>query len=67
MPQYLTLDDVDVNGLDVLVRSDLNVPMEEGVITDDFRIRAATAHPGASRRLGCPGERLLAPRSPGRR
>ncbi|HEU5111849.1 MAG TPA: phosphoglycerate kinase [Acidimicrobiia bacterium] len=41
MPQYLTLDDVEVNGLDVLVRSDLNVPIEGGVITDDFRIRAA--------------------------
>jgi phosphoglycerate kinase len=41
MPEYLTLDDVNVNGLDVLVRSDLNVPIEDGVITDDFRIRAA--------------------------
>ncbi len=41
MPEYLTLDDVNVAGLDVLVRSDLNVPLENGKISDDFRIRSA--------------------------
>ncbi|MEN9823371.1 MAG: phosphoglycerate kinase [Actinomycetota bacterium] len=37
-----TLDDLgDVRGKRVLVRTDFNVPMEGGEITDDFRIRAA--------------------------
>lgn len=41
MQTYLTLDDVDVKGAAVLVRSDLNVPIDNGQITDDFRIQAS--------------------------
>ena len=37
-----TIDELgDVRGRRVLIRSDLNVPIEDGVITDDGRIRAS--------------------------
>jgi phosphoglycerate kinase len=36
-----TLDDLDVAGKKVLLRSDLNVPLDGARITDDGRIRAS--------------------------
>ena len=37
----LSIDDLDVTGRRVLLRADLNVPMADGEITDDGRIRAS--------------------------
>lgn len=37
----LSLDDLDMRGKNVIVRVDFNVPIKNGVIQDDFRIKSA--------------------------
>ena len=47
------MSDLDLSGKRVLIREDLNVPIREGVITNDARLRAA------ARAAGLADERLI--------
>src|ERR1700751_1650962 len=52
-----TLDDINVKNKKVLLRADLNVPLQDGEIADDFRIRASV--PTISELLGKQAARIV--------
>ena len=60
MTAFRTLDQADVKGKRVLVRVDLNVPMENGVVTDATRIERVAADHHRNRRQGRQGDPALA-------
>ena len=41
MVRVLRMTDLDLKGKRVLIREDLNVPVKNGVVTSDARIRAS--------------------------
>lgn len=41
MPDFLRMSDLDLGGKRVLIRQDLNVPIKDGAVTSDARLRAS--------------------------
>lgn len=41
MADVITMDDLDLSGLRVLIREDLNVPIKDGKVSSDARLKAA--------------------------
>eukprot|EP01013_Petalomonas_cantuscygni_P023292 TRINITY_DN44704_c0_g1_i1.p1 TRINITY_DN44704_c0_g1~~TRINITY_DN44704_c0_g1_i1.p1 ORF type:complete len:432 (-),score=101.33 TRINITY_DN44704_c0_g1_i1:194-1420(-) len=58
MPLKKTIDDMDAKGKRVLMRVDFNVPIKNGEIQDDFRIRSAL--PSINKILAAGGKLVLA-------
>lgn len=52
MSSVPNLDSLDVEGRTALIRADLNVPLEDGEVADDFRIRASLETIAALRERG---------------
>ncbi len=55
MPAFRTLDDVDVSNKKVVIRLDLNVPIQDGVVTDTTRIDRVMPNPEGTAQQGCCG------------
>ena len=64
MPEFLTLDDIDVRGKRVLLRADLNVPVKDGRVTDVDPHRASGPDHRGVAREGRHGRRDVAFRTP---
>ncbi len=57
MAQFLTINDVNINKKRVLIREDFNVPIADGVVQNDLRIRAAL--PGIQQALRANAQVIL--------